>query len=120
MPILKIAASKAAPVSTLRYNIDPERMIAMGSQLVIPGVPKKMSDQIMTTMRLFGKGRSPDERKYYAVEIYFDPVDLQQNGGTLDAERTDAYASEFAEETWSKTLFCILMTLLYVVFCRHG
>lgn len=100
MPVLMFTASTETPVATLRYNMDPGRMLMLGTRFVEPGEPKEMSDQMMRTMRLFGKSRASKERKFYHVEIYFHPSDLQQNGGTVDVAKAKYYAAEYAEETW--------------------
>lgn len=100
MPILKFGASKANPAKGINYIMDPEKFIIGGNQGFATNDPKKMARQMLQTMHLFGKGFDSDERKYYHVQIYFDPADLQRNGGILDVGKANFYAADYANEIW--------------------
>lgn len=100
MPITKCAASKATPAKGIDYIMDPEKVIARGSQGFVTTDPKKMARQMLQTMHLFGKGFDPDERKYYHSKVAFDPADRPENGGSLTPEKANAYAARYAAQTW--------------------
>lgn len=100
MPITKCAASKATPAKGIDYIMDPEKVIARGSQGFVTTDPKKMARQMLQTMHLFGKGFDPDERKYYHSKVAFDPADRTVNGGSLTPEKANAYAARYAAQTW--------------------
>lgn len=100
MPIVKCAASKATPAKGIDYIMDPEKVIAQGSQGFMTGDPKKMARQMLQTMHLFGKGYDPDERKYYHAKVAFDPADRPENGGSLDPRKANAFAADYARKTW--------------------
>lgn len=100
MPITKCAASKATPAKGIEYIMDPEKVIAKGSQGFVTNDPKQMARQMLQTMHLFGKGFDPDERKYYHAKVAFDPKDRPENGGTLDPAKANAYAAKYATKTW--------------------
>lgn len=100
MPIVKCAASKATPAKGIDYIMDPEKVIAKGSQGFVTGDPKKMARQMLQTMHLFGKGFDPDERKYYHAKVAFDPADRPENGGSLDPRTANAFAAEYAKKIW--------------------
>lgn len=100
MPITKCAASKATPAKGIDYIMDPEKVIAIGSQDFVNNDPKKMARQMLQTMHLFGKGFDPDERKYYHSKVAFDPADRPENGGSLTPEKANEYAARYAAKTW--------------------
>lgn len=100
MPITKCEASKATPTKGIEYIMDPEKVIASGSQEFISDDPVKMAKQMLQTMHLFGKGHNFDERKYYHTKVSFDPADRPENGGTLTAESANQYAAKYAKRLW--------------------
>lgn len=100
MPIVKCEASKATPMKGLAYIMDKEKTLAKGSIGLLTDDPEQMARQMMQTMHLHGKGKSPNERKYYHCKISFDPQDLKQNGGELDERMANRYAAKYAAKTW--------------------
>jgi len=100
MPITKCAASKATPAKGIDYIMDPEKVIARGSQGFVTKDPKQMARQMLQTMHLFGKGFDPNERKYYHPKISFDPKDRPELGGTLTPEKANEYAAKYAAKMW--------------------
>lgn len=64
MPITKCEASKATPAKGIAYIMDPDKVIARGSQGFMSDNPEKMAKQMLQTMHLFGKGNDYNERKY--------------------------------------------------------
>lgn len=100
MPITKCAASKATPAKGIDYIMDPEKVIARGSQGFVSQDPKQMARQMLQTMHLFGKGYDREERKYYHAKVSFDPNDRPELGGTLTPEKANAYAAKYAAKTW--------------------
>ena len=100
MPIVKCEASKATPDKGIAYIMDPEKVIARGSQGFMSDDPKKMAGQMLQTMHLFRKGYDYDERKYYHVKISFHPKDRPENGGTLTPERANQYAARYVKKMW--------------------
>lgn len=100
MPIVKCEASKATPLKGVDYILDPEKTLAQGIQNLRSQDPEKISKQMMQTMLIHGKGKSPNERKYYHCKLSFDPADLKKNGGTLDEYKANQYAAKFAKKTW--------------------
>lgn len=100
MPIVKCEASKATPMKGLAYIMDKEKTLAKGSIGFLTDDPEQMARQMMQTMYLHGKGKSPNERKYYHCKISFDPQDLKQNGGELDERMANRYAAKYAAKTW--------------------
>lgn len=101
MPIVKCEASKATPDKGIAYIMDPEKVIARGSQGFMSDDPKKMAGQMLQTMHLFRKGYDYDERKYYHVKISFHPKDRPENGGTLTPERANQYAARYVKKMWT-------------------
>lgn len=100
MPITKCEASKATPAKGIAYILDPEKVIARGSQGFLSDNPEKMAKQMLQTMYLFGKGHNFDERKYYHAKVSFDPADRPENGGALTAESANRYAAKYAKKLW--------------------
>lgn len=100
MPITKCEASKATPTKGIAYIMDPEKVIARGSQGFISDNPEKMANQMIQTMHLFGKGHSFAERKYYHAKVSFDPADRPENGGVLTAASANRYAAKYAKKLW--------------------
>ena len=100
MPITKCEASKATPSKGIAYILDPEKVIARGSQRFLSDNPEKMAKQILQTMHLFGKGYDFNERKYYHTKVSFDPADRPENGGVLTAESANRYAAKYAKKLW--------------------
>ena len=100
MPITKCAASKATPAKGIDYIMDPEKVIARGSQGFVSSDPQKMARQMLQTMHLFGKGFDRDERKYYHAKVSFDPNDRPELGGTLTPDKANLYAAKYAAKTW--------------------
>lgn len=100
MPITKCEASKATPRKGMAYILDPEKVIAKGSQGLMSDDPEKMAKQMLQTMYLFGKGHDYDERKYYHAKVSFDPRDRVENGGALTAASANRYAAEYAKKLW--------------------
>ena len=98
MPITKCEASKATPSKGIAYILDPEKVIARGSQRFLSDNPEKMAKQILQTMHLFGKGYDFNERKYYHTKVSFDPADRPENGGVLTAESANRYAAKYAKK----------------------
>jgi len=80
--------------------MDPEKVIASGSQAFISDDPTKMAKQMLQTMHLFGKGYDFNERKYYHGKVSFDPADRPENGGVLTAESANRYAAKYAKKLW--------------------
>ena len=100
MPIVKCSASKATPEKGIAYILDPEKVIARGAINVVSEEPDKIARQMLQTMYIHGKGYDREERKYYHVKVAFDPADRPENGGTLTAEKANAYAAVYAAKTW--------------------
>ena len=100
MPIVKCSASKATPAKGINYIMDPEKVIARGSQGFLTRDPKKMARQMLQTMHLFGKGHDRNERKYYHAKVSFNPSDRPENGGSLTAGKANAFAAEYAKRNW--------------------
>lgn len=100
MPIVKCEASKATPMKGIAYIMDRDKTLASGSQNLMEGDPESMARQMMETMLLHGKGKNPNERKYYHCKISFDPQDLKQNGGDLDEKKANLYATKYAHRMW--------------------
>lgn len=100
MPITKCEASKATPAKGIEYIMDPEKVIARGSQGFMSDNPAKMAKQMLQTMHLFGKGYDYDERKYYHAKVSFHPADRPENGGVLTADRANHFAAKYARTLW--------------------
>lgn len=100
MPIVKCAASKATPAKGLAYIMDPEKVLASGSQGFRSEDPERMAEQMIQTMHVHGKGWNQDERKYYHTKVSFDPRDLKSQGGILDENLANRYAARMAKKLW--------------------
>lgn len=100
MPIVKCKASKATPDEGMAYIMDPEKVIARGSQGFLTDNPEKMAKQMIETMHVFGKGYDYNERKYYHVKVAFHPKDRPENGGALTPECANRYAARYARMLW--------------------
>lgn len=100
MPITKCSASKATPAKGIAYIMDPEKVIARGSQGFVTSDPKQMAHQMLQTMHLYGKGFDYDERKYYHTKVAFDPKDRPENGGKLVPAMANDWAAKYAAKTW--------------------
>ncbi|MBO5323659.1 MAG: relaxase/mobilization nuclease domain-containing protein [Oscillospiraceae bacterium] len=101
MPITKCEASKATPAKGIEYIMDPDKVIARGSQGFMSDNPEKMAKQMLQTMHLFGKGHDYNERKYYHAKVSFHPTDRPENGGVLTADRANRFATKYAKTLWS-------------------
>jgi len=101
MPITKCEASKATPAKGIAYIMDPEKVIAHGSQGFMSDNPEKMARQMLQTMYLFGKGHDYNERKYYHAKVSFYPADRPENGGVLTADLANQFAAKYARTLWS-------------------
>ena len=101
MPITKCEASKATPAKGIAYIMDPEKVIAHGSQGFMSDNPEKMARQMLQTMYLFGKGHDYNERKYYHAKVSFHPADRPENGGVLTADLANQFAAKYARTLWS-------------------
>lgn len=100
MPITKCEASKATPAKGIAYIMDPEKVIAHGSQGFMSDNPEKMARQMLQTMYLFGKGHDYNERKYYHAKVSFHPADRPENGGLLTADLANQFAAKYARTLW--------------------
>ncbi len=100
MPIVKCSASKATPEKGIAYILDPEKVIARGAINVVSEEPDMIARQMLQTMHIHRKGYDREERKYYHVKVAFNPVDRPENGGSLTAEKANAYAAVYAMKTW--------------------
>lgn len=101
MPITKCEASKATPAKGIEYIMDPDKVIARGSQGFMSDNPEKMARQMLQTMYLFGKGHDYNERKYYHAKVSFHPADRPENGGVLTADLANQFAAKYAKTLWS-------------------
>ena len=102
MPIVLCEASKATPYKGLAYIMNEEKTLAAGNQgfVTLGNDPSVLAQQMMMTMRVHGKGKKVEERKYYHAKVSFDPCDLPENGGTLTPEKANHFAAEYAAKTW--------------------
>lgn len=62
---------------------------------------RSLSQQFIDTAKLYGKGESFDERKYYHLKFSFEPKDRIENGGKLDAEFAEKIANEYLQNHYS-------------------
>ncbi len=100
MPIVKCSASKAKPDKAIKYILDPEKVIATGNIGFSTMDPNKMAEQMMETMYFHGKGKDPNERKFYHLKLAFDPADRAENGGSLTPQKALAYAYDYTRKLW--------------------
>lgn len=100
MPITKTRSSKAAPAKILAYIMDPEKVIACGTQALVSTKPEGMAKQMMQTMHMHKKGFNSRDRKYYHTVVSFHPDDRPENGGNLTKETGTDYARRYAAKMW--------------------
>ena len=98
MPIVKCHANKRALADTVSYIMNPLKVIARGNQGFMTADPTEMVNQMQETLRLHGKQKG---RHYYHVKVAFSLEDRPENGGSLTAEKANAYAAKYASYLWS-------------------
>ena len=97
MPIVKCHANKRALSDTVSYIMNPLKVISRGNQGFMTADPNEMVRQMQETLRLHGKQKG---RQYYHVKVAFSPMDRPENGGSLNAEKVNAYAAKYAAHLW--------------------
>lgn len=97
MPIVKCHANKRALSDTVSYIMNPLKTISRGNQGFMTADPNEMVNQMQETLRLHGKQKG---RQYYHVKVAFSLEDRPENGGSLTAEKANAYAAKYAAYLW--------------------
>ncbi|MDD4422742.1 MAG: relaxase/mobilization nuclease domain-containing protein, partial [Eubacteriales bacterium] len=98
MPYVKCRACKSYAGKALAYITDEKAERIYTHAL---DQSRSLSKQFIETAKVYGKGETYDERKYYHIKISFEPKDRIENGGKLDYEMAENISNEFLQETYS-------------------
>lgn len=96
MAIIAFGSSKALPQKGIDYILDENKVECSAVLNLAPNMD--YAEQMMSTQKLFGKGDTYDERKYWHLKIAFSPMDKKELGGKVDPEKAMQFSQDVMEK----------------------
>ena len=100
MPIVICRACKSHAGKAINYITNKKKAERITTYALDDS--ESYAQQFIDTAMIYGKGDTYGERKYYHIEISFEPKDKMENGGKLNCELAERIADEYFKKQYGK------------------